>query len=152
MGCRVPRPAPICASCRASCGKGLTALDMPACRKEAGPRIVPRQDIDPDQEKPTSACREQAFEVTISPPSRMTARERSDRYPEMKRLVAYAITDRRGRSLFSSRRLVHRYSRLQDETAWTVRGLVTDGNRRRPVGTGTDRARWLSRIRASSWD
>src|SRR5262245_39949555 len=78
-------PAPICASCRASCGKGLTALDMPVCRKEAGPRIVPRQDIDPDQEKPTSACREQAFEVTISPPSCMTARERSDRYPEMKR-------------------------------------------------------------------
>jgi hypothetical protein len=35
----------------------------------------------------------------------------------MKRL-SYAITYRRRRSLFSSRRLVHRYSRLQDEMAW----------------------------------
>src|SRR5262249_43532086 len=73
--------------------------------------------------------------------------DRQGAYREMNRLAlrAYATTDRRRRSLFSSRCPVHSYSRLKDETAWPSGSGDRWQPRRSGGADGADGVRLLSR-------
>jgi hypothetical protein len=132
---------------------GTTAFSR-ACRREAGPRIVPRQDIDPDQEKSTICMPRASFR---GHDLAAVVHDREGAFGPVSRDEAAAVCGR-------TRSPTAAGGASSPRDAWCIGivgfrtkrhgrpGLVTDGNRRRPVGTGTDRARWLSRIRASSWD